>query len=75
MVMMWQLQVLSLLLMAHMTMATNATKPRGCQLIKPDIVHSRMVPEQVPLLIYVNMERLRIRDVPVSGGSIGIEFL
>ena len=69
-----QLQVQLVLLVMYMTFAINSTESRQCQLIKPDAVNSHMEPEQVPLLIYITMDRLRIRDVPVSGGSFGIEF-
>ena len=69
------LHALSVFLLMHATLATNSTNNMGCKLIKPESVQNRLEPEKEPLLIYLIMERLRIRDVPVSGGSFGLEFV
>ena len=56
--------------------ATKSNRSRGCNLRRPYAVRLRFEPEpeQAPLIINLEMDHFRIRDVPISGGSFGIEF-
>ena len=60
-----------------MALAINKSNmSRGCNLHTPLTAYFRFEPEpeQGPLIINVEMDHFRIRDVPISGGSFGIEF-
>ena len=58
----------------HATNITSDKIDRGCKLIVPEAVLKRMEPEQEPLLIFVYLFDIRLRDAPNKGGSFGIQF-
>ena len=50
---------------------------KGCHLVVPKEVleQPEPLPETGPLLLHTRFEILRIRDVPDSGGSFGVDLM
>ena len=64
---------LLVLLLGNLVSASNNT--HGCKLNVPQDVQDQMEAKGNPLQVHITIKVSRLRDVPASGGSYGVDFM
>ena len=65
--------IMLVLLLGNVAWASNNT--HGCKLNTPQDVQDQMEAKGKPLQVNITIMVSRVRDVPDSGGSFGVDFM